>query len=234
MQHEGWYHSLAPQWCASSNTRAVTCLSCDAWNTKVVTARTKRDTLRNAIFVEIHTLTICLLSFIIRKDHGCCWDTASDWLGKWSFALICSPLSTTAALLIISAIGLVMKSSCVLVVKVLRKFRVFLSFTIHLMCWLLVDKLLNFPCKVGHQFLSKTIFCLVYKLCVADILVELDIVEFDAETCYRSFAGTLWPLRRRIAAFFSAMILWKGLSLIDSWTHLIQPSLSSSVAVDSR
>ena len=30
-----------------------------------------------------------------------------------------------------------------------------------------------------------------------------------------------------------AIILWKGLSLIDSWTHLIQPSRSSSVAVES-
>ena len=29
-----------------------------------------------------------------------------------------------------------------------------------------------------------------------------------------------------------AIILWKGLSLIDSWTHLIQPSRSSSVAVE--
>ena len=29
------------------------------------------------------------------------------------------------------------------------------------------------------------------------------------------------------------MILWKGLSLIDSCTHLIHPSRSSSVAVDS-
>ena len=29
------------------------------------------------------------------------------------------------------------------------------------------------------------------------------------------------------------MILWKGLSRIDSWTHLIQPSRSSSVDVDS-
>jgi len=181
----GWggYHSLAPQWCASSNTRAVTCLSCDAWNTKVVTARTKRDTLRNAIFVEIHTLTIGLLSFIIRKDHGCCWDTASDWLDKWSFALICSPLSTTAALLIINATGLVMKSSYVLVVKHLRKFWVFLSFTIHLMCWLLVDKLLKISLQSWTSVSAKNYFFLVCKLCVADILVELDIVEFDAEIC---------------------------------------------------
>ena len=29
------------------------------------------------------------------------------------------------------------------------------------------------------------------------------------------------------------MILWKGLSLIDSCTHLIHPSRSSSVAVES-
>ena len=147
------------------------------------------------------------------------------------------------------------------------------------MCWLLVDELLNFPCKVGHKLLPKSHIILVCKLYVDDIFVELDIVEdeveifeFDAETCSRTFAGALWPLRRRIAAFFSAieanyfnhndslsnvtslrpprhdwcserglsmivvlpaMILWKGLSLIDSWTHLIHPSLSSSVAVDS-
>ena len=80
------------------------------------------------------------------------------------------------------------------------------------MCWLLVDELLNFPCKVGHKFLPKSHIILVCKLYVADIFVELDIVEdeveifeFDAETCSRTLAEALWPLRRRIAAFFSAI-----------------------------
>jgi len=48
---------------------------------------------------------------------------------------------------------------------------------------------------------------------------ELDVIvvdTFDVLTCSTTFAGVLCPLRRRIAAFFSAIILWKGLSLIDS------------------
>ena len=83
-----------------------------------------------------------------------------------------------------------------------------------------------------------------------EIFEAVETFELAADICSATFAGVRWLLRRRIAAFFSAteifrcqiietkpsfqpaMILWKGLSLIDSWTHLIHPSLSSSVAVD--
>ena len=85
-----------------------------------------------------------------------------------------------------------------------------------------------------------------------EIFEAVETFELAADICSAAtLAGVRWLLRRRIAAFFSAteifkfqifetkpsfqpaMILWKGLSLIDSWTHLIHPSLSSSVAVDS-